>query len=67
LPQLIQQADVLDRDHGLAGEALDQIDLLVGERAHLLAVDGDRSDQLVFLVHGNDEQCPDAGDVDPRH
>ena len=31
-PQLVEQAGILDRDHGLVGEVLDQLDLLVGER-----------------------------------
>ena len=47
LAQLVEQPRVLDRDHGLGGEVLHQLDLLVGERPHLLAVDGDRADQLV--------------------
>src|SRR5262245_37267436 len=34
--QLVQQARVLDRDDSLVCEVLDQIDLLIDERAHLL-------------------------------
>ena len=34
--QLVEQPRVLDRDHGLVGEGRDQLDLLVGERPHLL-------------------------------
>ena len=37
-PQLVEQARVLDRDDGLVGEVLDQLDLLVSERPDLLAV-----------------------------
>ena len=37
LAQLIEQARVLDCDDGLIGEILNQLDVLVGERAHLLA------------------------------
>ena len=33
------------------GEIRDQLDLLVGERPDLLAIDGDRADQLVVLEH----------------
>jgi hypothetical protein len=40
LPQLIEQARVLDGDDGLAGETLDQLDLLIGEWADLLAKNG---------------------------
>ena len=49
--QLVEQARVLDGDDGLGGEVLDQLDLLVGERPHLLAINGDGADQLVLLEH----------------
>ena len=52
--QLVEQPRVLDRDHRLRGEVLHQLDLLVGERPHLLAVDDDRADQLVVLEHRHD-------------
>ena len=32
---LVEQPHVLDRDHRLVGESGDQLDLLIGERAHL--------------------------------
>ena len=51
LAQFVEQPRVLDGDDGLGGEVLHQLDLLVGERAHLLAVDGDGADQLVVLEH----------------
>ena len=54
--QLVEQPGVLDGDDGLAGEVLDQLDLLVGERTYLLAVDADGTDQLVFLEHGNAQE-----------
>ena len=31
---VFEQPHVLDRDHRLVGEGCDQLDLLVGERAH---------------------------------
>ena len=34
--QLVEQPRVLDRDDRLVGEVLDQLDLLVGERPHVL-------------------------------
>ena len=37
LAQLVEQPRVLDGDDGLGGEVLHQLDLLVGERPHLLA------------------------------
>ena len=49
--QLAEQPRVLDGDDGLRGEVLHQIDLLVGEGTHLLAVDEDRADQLVLFQH----------------
>ena len=38
LAELVEQAGVLDGDDGLRGEIRDQLDLLVGERPDLLAV-----------------------------
>src|SRR5262249_13692207 len=43
LAQLVEQSRVLDGDYGLGGEVLDQLDLLVGERAHLMAVNADNA------------------------
>jgi hypothetical protein len=47
--QLVEEAHVLDRDDGLRGEVLDQLDLLVGEGPNLLAVDIDDADQFFVL------------------
>src|SRR6516162_6259708 len=49
LAQLVEQPHVLDGDDGLGGKVADQFNLLVGEGADLLAINGDRTDQLVFL------------------
>ena len=49
--QLVEQPRVLDGDDGLVGEVADQLDLLVGERPHLLSIDADRADQLILLEH----------------
>ena len=54
---------VLDSDDGLAGEVRHQLDLLVGERPDLLAVDGDRADQRVVLEHRHGEQRSSAGQL----
>ena len=35
----------------------DQLDLLVGERADLLAKDDDSADQLVLLEHWDNDKC----------
>ena len=62
--QFVEQPRVLDGDDGLGGEVLDQLDLLVGERTNLLAVDGDRADQLVLLEHRHGENGPHAAEFD---
>ena len=54
--QLVEQPRVLDGDDGLGGKVRHQLDLLVGEWLHLLAIDGDGADQLVFLEHRDDKQ-----------
>ena len=60
--QFVQQPRVLDGDHGLGGEVLHQLDLLVGEGPDLLAVDDDGADQFVVLEHRDtDNRCA------PRH
>ena len=67
--QLAEQAGVLDRDHGLGGEALHQLDLLVGERPHLLPVDADDADQPALLEHRHEQERPRpayVGDGDQR-
>ena len=43
-----------------AAKFVDQLDLLIGERAHLLAVDTDHADQLVLLEHRNDKKGSDS-------
>ena len=53
--QLLEQPHVLDRDHRLVGEGLQQLDLLVGERPGLGAADGDRADR----------RCPRASSARP--
>jgi hypothetical protein len=49
--QFVEQAGVLDGDNGLGGEILDQLDLFVGERPHLLTKNDDRTHQRVVLDH----------------
>ena len=56
LPQLVEQARVLDCYDGLAGEARQQLDLLVGKRADFLAKNPDRADELRLLEHRHDEK-----------
>jgi len=42
--QLVEQARILNRDHRLGGECLEQLDLLVGEWADLSASDDNGTD-----------------------
>src|SRR5262249_27549857 len=41
-------------------------DLIVRERAHLLAVDGDRADRLIILEHRNNNEGTRARNVSNR-
>ena len=52
--QFLEQPDVLDRDDGLVGEGLDEVDLLVGEGSHHPAPDRDDPDRraLPHQRHG---------------
>ena len=59
--QLGEQADVLDRDDRLVGEGLEQRDLLVGERANLLATDEDGADGRAVAEQRHGEDGPVAG------
>ena len=45
---LFEQPHILDRDHGLVGEGLQQGDLLVAERLHFGAAKHDHADALAF-------------------
>src|SRR5262249_8263900 len=60
LAQLVEQARVLDGDDGLAGEIGHQLDLFVGERSNLSAVDADRADQAALFEHRNDQKGASA-------
>ena len=55
---LIKQPYVLDRDHRLVGEGLDQFDLPVGERPHGATQQGERANRLAFAQQRNPENCP---------
>src|SRR5262245_7293187 len=56
--QLIEQAGVLDGDDGLARKIGDQLDLIIGDGPHFLAVDDNRADELVLLEHRDGEKSP---------
>src|SRR5215468_6297784 len=42
--QFIQQTGIFDGNDGLSSKVSDQLDLLVGEWAHFLTIDGDHTD-----------------------
>ena len=65
-PQLVEQARVLNGDDGLSGEVRDQIDLLVGKRANLLAVNREDTDKLIVLEHRDGENGPEPPKIDRR-
>ena len=65
--QLVQKPRILNRDDGLSGEVRHQLDLLVGERAHFFAVDGDGANQFVLFQHRNGDQCAGTGNVNRYH
>ena len=45
---LVEQADVLDRDHGLVGEGLDKFDLAIRERPDFRPGQGEDADRLTL-------------------
>ena len=47
-----------------AAKFVDQLDLLVGERPNLLAIDDDAADQLALLEHRHQQHCPRPSAVD---
>jgi len=49
--QLVEQPSILDGNDGLVCKALDELDLLVGERPNLLAVNDNDADQFILLEH----------------
>src|SRR5215470_18152765 len=62
--QLIKKPRILDGDDGLRGEVFDQLNLLVGEGPHLLAVNSDDADQFVLLEHRYEKNGARTGLLD---
>ena len=63
---LFEEADVLDGDHRLVGEGLQELDLLVAERAHLGATDHQRADRLALAQERDGQNGAEAnptGDI----
>ena len=62
---LIEQPHVLDRDHRLVGEGLDQLDLLVRERTHCGAREHNRTDHTAFPHERDSEHSAIATNLPP--
>ena len=62
---LIEQPHVLDRDHRLVGERLDQLDLLVRERTHCGAREHNRADHTAFAHERDSEHSAIATNLPP--
>ena len=61
-----QQAGLGRAGHAV-GHHLEQVDVLVGERAGLLTVHVDRADEFAFLEHRHRNECARAYSVNQRH
>src|ERR1700730_8199957 len=64
LSRLGDQPRILDRDHRLRREILQQRDLLVGEWPHFLAKCGDRAEHYVIFSKRHRQQCADTAGPD---
>ena len=58
--QLLEEAHVLDRDHRLGGEGLQELDLLLGERPHLAAPDHQGAERHALAHERRDQRGPVA-------
>jgi len=54
--QFVEQPDILDRNDGLIGEGLEQIDLRLQKRRDLAAHHGDRPDRIAVLQDRHGER-----------
>ena len=66
LAQLAQEAGVLDGDHGLGGELLQQVDLLFGKRPPHLPEDHHIADDALIPDQRHGKQAARAADIDER-
>ena len=53
----LEQTHVLDGDHGLVGKRRHQLDLLVGKRPHVRALQHDHADGRPFTQHRDSQHC----------
>src|SRR5262249_46466584 len=59
--QLVEQARVLDGNHGLLRKIAYQLDLLIGEGTDFLAIDANDSKELLLLEHRHRHHGTKAG------
>jgi hypothetical protein len=64
LAQLVHEPRILDGDDGLFREIAQKLDLLIGKRLNLLAIDVNRADQLSLLKHGHGDNRSSARNID---
>jgi hypothetical protein len=60
--RLVEQPHVLDGDHGLSGEGVEEVDLPVGEEPGLDASHHDRSDRSAVSEHWDGHDAAEGGD-----
>ena len=62
--KLVEQASILDRNHRLLGEVVDQLDLLVSERPNFLTIDANSANNSPSLSIGHGQKRPRARHLD---
>src|SRR5262249_50276230 len=67
LPQLVEQSRILDGDDRLRCEVFHELDLLVGEGAHLLAVDNKCAYQFAFSKQRGQQEGSNATKLNSRN
>src|SRR5262249_21523054 len=60
---LVEQPHILDRDHRLVGEGLDQLDLLVGKRPHGFAYYVEHTNRIPLAQERHTEHCAKAASL----
>jgi hypothetical protein len=66
LTKLLEQPRVLDGYDSLRRKVGDKLNLFVGERPHLLAVNTDGADQFAFFQHRYIKKAPRATEIGGR-
>ena len=58
--RLIEETHVLDRDHRLVGEGLEQVDLPLREGRGFGSRDGNRPDRCALVQHRHGQEAPEV-------